>query len=64
MTIRQEQESHMEDKDYLWILGNQRRTSRIKSLNVSIAIYMDIWQKIAKGHRKRRTTGSAINANE
>ena len=54
----------MKDEDYLWILENQRRTSRIGSLNASIVIYIDIWQKIAKGQRKKRIIGSATNANE
>ena len=42
------QKLHMEDKNYLWTLGNQKRISRTKSPGASIATYMDIWQKIAK----------------
>ena len=38
----------MEDKDYPWTLENQKRTSRMENLNVLIAIYMDIWQKIVE----------------
>ena len=48
MIIGQKQKLHMEDKSYLWTLGNQKRISRTKSPGASIATYMDIWQKIAK----------------
>jgi len=49
MTTRQKQEPHIEEEDYPWILGNQRITSRMGSLDTSIVIYMDIWQKITEG---------------
>ena len=48
MIIRQKQKPHIEDKNYPWILGNQKRTSKAKSPDASIAIYIDIWQKIAE----------------
>ena len=43
MIIKWEQELHIVDEDYLWILGNQRRTSRIGSPDTSIVIYINIW---------------------
>jgi len=48
MTIRQKQKPHMKEEDYSWILGNQKRTLRMGSLDTSIVIYMNIWQKIAE----------------
>jgi len=31
----------MEDEEYPWILGNPKRTSKIESLDVSTATYMN-----------------------
>ena len=54
----------MEDKVYPWRLENQMRTSKIESQNVSIAKFMDIWQKIAEGQRKKKTLKSIMNVDK
>ena len=36
----------------------------MESLNASITIYMDTWQKIARNQRSRKTLGSVINTNK
>jgi len=63
-TIKQDQKLHTEDEEYPWILGNPKRISRMRSLDVSTVIYIDIWQNIAGNQRKKRILGSAINANK
>ena len=62
MTTRQAWERHMEEGDNQWILGSLTTTSKMGSLNTSIATSMDIWQRNAEQRRKNRKHEHALNA--
>jgi len=64
MTTKQKQKPYMENENYPWILEIQKRTSRMGSLDVSITIYINIWQEIAEGQRKRIIIRSSISTNK
>ena len=51
----------MEDEEYLWILENQKRTSKTRSLDTLTVTYIDIWQKTTKGQKEERIPESVTN---
>ena len=61
MITKQEQEQHIEDKDYLQILGNQKRTSRTGSQDTLIVIYISTQQKTVENQRKKERLESITN---
>ena len=62
ITTRQVWEQHIEKGDNQWILGNPTTTSKMGSLNASIATSIDIWQRNAKQRRKNGKHKHALNA--
>jgi len=53
---------YMEEKAYLWILRRPEKTLRkIESLNTSVVMYMDIWQRNAESQRMNETSESIIS---
>ena len=51
----------MEDEEYLWILENQKRTSKTRILDTLTVTYIDIWQKTTKGQKEERIPESVTN---
>ena len=51
----------MEDEEYPWILENQKRTSKTRSLDTLTVTYIDIWQKTTKGQKEERIPESVTN---
>jgi len=51
----------MEDKEYPWILENQKRTSKTRSLDTLTVTYIDIWQNTTKGQKEERIPESVTN---
>ena len=53
MTIKQKQKQCLEDEEHSWILGKlEIALIKTEDQDVSIAIYMDIWQKNAESQGK------------
>ena len=59
--IKQEQKQPMEDKVYLWTLGNQTIISRMENQNVLIVKYIDTQYEAVRNQRKRKTLGNAMS---
>jgi len=51
----------MEDEEYPWILENQNRTSKTRSLDTLTVTYIDIWQNTTKGQKEERIPESVTN---
>ena len=53
MTIKQEQEQHLEDEKHLWTLGSlEIILMKIGNQDVSTVMYMNIWQKNAENQKR------------
>ena len=53
----------MKEEKHLWILESPKIiTTRMGSLDASTAMFMNIWQRIARSQRQKRRLESATSA--
>ena len=63
ITIKQEQKLHLEDKEHPWTLGSPKIIlMKMENQGVSIAIYIDIWQRNVESQKRIRRQEDATNA--
>ena len=62
MITEQDQKLSIEAEEHLQILEGLKTTiTKMRNQDVSIAMFMDIWQRIAKRRKRRKRLGNATN---